>query len=517
MSVTSLPALPTFARRFPDKPATISGSTGEVVTFGELDSESLHLARYFTARGLQPGDVVALLLKNTPGYLTVSWGAERSGLVFVPVNWHLGPAEAAYIVSNSGAKALIASAGLASLAEAVLAANPQLDIALAVDGEIPGFDNYEAALNSVVAGVDSHERQGAYMFYSSGTTGSPKGIMPAVPDAPFGAGLPIESLLKAQFGMGEDTVYLSLGPLYHSAPQGWSLGTQSHGGTTVIVDSFDAEQTLALIEQYRVTHVQVVPTMFVRMLKLPQEVRDRYDLSSLRLVFHAAAPCPPDVKERMIEWLGPRVIEFYSASEFNSLFVIDSASWLTHRGSVGRAVVGTPHILDDDGNELPVGEVGEVWIENGNRFEYHGEPAKTAAAYNDRGWSTLGDLGSLDAEGYLYLSDRRTDLIISGGVNIYPREIEDTLVLHEAISDVAVLGIPDDEMGQQVKAVVQLAPGLVAGASMESEIIDYCLARLAKFKCPRSVDFVAELPRLPSGKLLRRNLADRYAENESSR
>lgn len=515
MSLSPRPALSDFANQFPDKPATISGTTGGTVTFGELDAGSLRLARYFSAHGLQPGDVVALLLKNSTTHLTISWGAERSGMIFVPVNWHLGPAEAAYIVSNSGAKALVASAELASLAESVAAANPQLDIALAVDGSIPGFDDYETALGSVPASVRSHERQGAYMFYSSGTTGAPKGIMPAVPDAPFGAGLPIETLLKAQFGMGTDTVYLSLGPLYHSAPQGWSLGAQSHGGTTVIVDSFDAEQTLALIEQYRVTHVQMVPTMFVRILKLPQHVREKYDLSSLRLVFHAAAPCPPDVKERMIEWLGPCVIEFYSASEFNSLFIIDSASWLTHRGSVGRALIGTPHILDDDGNELAVDEVGEIWIENGNRFEYHGEPAKTAAAYNELGWSTLGDLGSLDADGYLYLSDRRTDLIISGGVNIYPREIEDTLTLHEAITDVAVLGIPDDEMGQQVKAVVQLAPGYTADTAMESELIDYCRSRLARFKCPRSVDFVTELPRLPSGKLLRRTLSDQYSNSGS--
>ena len=501
------------AFQFPDKPATISGSTGEIVTFGALDADSLRLARYFTARGLHPGDVVALLLKNTPDYLTISWGAQRSGLIFVPVNWHLGPAEAAYIVANSGAKALIASAELAALAEPVAAANPQLRTTLAIHGAIPGFDDYEAALSSVGTGVLSHERQGAYMFYSSGTTGSPKGIMPALPDAPFGTGLPIESLLKAQFGMGTDTVYLSLGPLYHSAPQGWSLGTQSHGGTTVIVDSFDAEQTLALIEQYRVTHMQVVPTMFVRMLKLPQEVRDKYDLSSLRLVFHAAAPCPPDVKARIIEWLGPRVIEFYSASEFNSLFVIDSASWLTHRGSVGRALIGTPHILDEDGKQLPPGAVGEIWIENGNRFEYHREPAKTAAAYNENGWSTLGDLGSLDAEGYLYLSDRRTDLIISGGVNIYPREIEDTLVLHEAVTDVAVIGLPDDEMGQQVKAVVQVAPEFEAGAGLESALLDFCASRLAKFKNPRSVDFVTDLPRLPSGKLLRRKLVQQYTDN----
>ncbi|PSR65231.1 MULTISPECIES: AMP-binding protein [Nocardia] len=317
--------------------------------------------------------------------------------------------------------------------------------------------------------------------------------------------------MGSAFGFGPDSVYLSPGPLYHAAPLGWTLGTVRNGGTAIVMEKFDAEQTLRLIDRFHVTHAQFVPTMFVRMLKLPTDIRDRYDVSSLRLVVHAAAPCPVEVKERMIEWFGPKLTEFYSGSEGTGFFMINTPEWLTHRGSVGRAVQGVVHICDDDGNELPPGEIGTVWFSDIQRFEYLGDATKTAEAFNDKGWNTLGDLGHVDADGYLYLSARRSDLILSGGVNIYPQEIEDALTLHLAVFDVAVIGLPDEEMGQRVHAVVQPAAGVTPGPDLERELIDHCRDRLAHYKAPRSIAF-GEVPRLPSGKILRRQLMSDYID-----
>ena len=494
------------AKRHPGKAAVVMGESGATLTYRELDERSNQVAHLLRRHGLKAGDHIAVLMENRPEMFPVVWGAQRSGLLHTPVNWHLSDDEAAYVIDNCGAKLLIFSAALESLA----AAAPQSIDRLVVGEGPPGVADLDQALADMPTTPIDDEREGYYMFYSSGTTGRPKGILPELTGEPFGTGLSIDSTMARSFGFGQDSVYLSPGPLYHAAPLGWSMGTVRNGGTVVVMERFDAERALSLIETHRVTHGQFVPTMFVRMLKLPGEVRERYDVSSLRVVIHAAAPCPAEVKRRMIEWLGPKLIEFYAGSEGNGFCMIDSPTWLAHPGSVGRAVYGTPHICDDEGNELGPNEVGTVWFGDGKRFAYHGDPEKTARAYDDRGWSTIGDLGHLDEEGFLYLSDRRTDLILSGGVNIYPREIEDALALHPAVLDVAVIGLPDEEMGERVHAVVQPAEGEVPGPELERALVEFCRDRLAHYKAPRAITF-AEVPRLPSGKILRRGLMRRFA------
>ena len=494
----------------PDRVAA-TGPDGSSQTYAELDDESRRLASLLSARGLVPGDAIAILLENTPHFLAAAWGAQRAGLYYVPVNWHLSAAEAAYIVADSGVRALISSARLADLAAQVTGDAPGTTTRLAVGGPVDGFEDYATALAASTPDRPADEVNGACMFYSSGTTGRPKGIRRSAPPPRFGDTLALEAILAGLYGFGPDAVYLCPGPLYHAAPLGYSMGTQALGGQVVLMDRFEPEACLALIDRYKITHMQVVPTMFVRMLKLPPEVRARYDLSSLRMVVHAAAPCPPAVKRAMIDWLGPVISEYYAASEGNCYFAIDSAQWLAHPGSVGRPLSGAPHILDADGSELPAGEIGQIWIENEAAFSYHNDPVKTAEAYNDRGWSTLGDLGHVDAEGFLYLSDRRTDLIITGGVNVYPREIEEALTMHPKVADVAVIGVAHEEMGEEIRAVVQPAAGVVPGPELEQELIEHCAGQLARFKRPRRIDFVAELPRLPSGKILRRVVRDGYA------
>nr|WP_067662733.1 acyl-CoA synthetase [Nocardia miyunensis] len=499
------------AARYEDKPAIVMGAGGETLTYRELEERSNRIAHLFRSRGLRPGDRIAILMRNQLEVFPVVWAAQRSGLLHTPVNWHLSAEEAAYIVANCGARLLIHSASLTDLAEAAEAAAPQLRWRLVVGGSAAGAERVEEAIADLPSTPIRDESEGYYMLYSSGTTGRPKGILPTLTGQPFGVGLGIDHLMGTAFGFGPDSVYLSPGPLYHAAPLGWTFGTVRNGGTAIVMEKFDAEQTLRLIDRFRVTHAQFVPTMFVRMLKLPSDIRERYDVSSIHLVVHAAAPCPVEVKERMIEWFGPKLTEFYSGSEGTGFFMIDTPEWLTHRGSVGKAVQGVVHICDDDGNELAPGEVGTVWFGDIRRFEYLGDPAKTAEAFNDKGWNTLGDLGHVDRDGYLYLSARRSDLILSGGVNIYPQEIEDALTLHPAVLDVAVIGLPDDEMGQRVHAVVQPAPDVTPGPDLARELIDYCRDRLAHYKAPRSVSF-GEVPRLPSGKILRRQLLADYVD-----
>ncbi|MEO3787583.1 AMP-binding protein [Actinocorallia sp. B10E7] len=495
------------AEAHPDKPAVIVAATGEVVTYRELDGLSLRLARLLADRGLAFGDHVALLIDNISAYFVAAWACQRSGLYWTPVNHHLTVEEAAHIVRDCGARALIASGTPGVRAREVAAAVPGVQTRLiSGGGEVPeGFEDLDEAIRACPAKEREGEREGYYMFYSSGTTGRPKGILPALTGEPFGTGLAIDHTLGGMFGFGGDTVYLCPAPLYHAAPTGWTLGTMRNGGTVVLMDRFDAGRALEYIERHRVTHAQFVPTMLLRMLKLPEEVRARHDLSSLRTVVHAAAPCPVEAKRRIIEWLGPIVWEFYSGSEGNCFFLIGPQDWLAHPGSVGRPAFGRVHILDDEGRELPAGEVGTVWFEDGPDFRYHNDPDKTAGAHNERGWSTLGDVGRLDADGYLYLVDRRTDLILSGGVNIYPQEIENVLAVHPAVTDVAVVGAPDPELGRRVRAVVQPADP-AAGPGLADELIAHCREHLAGYKCPRTIEFTDELPRTPTGKLLRRLL-----------
>jgi long-chain acyl-CoA synthetase len=494
-----------------DQPALIMGDSGVAVTYREMDERSMRVAQLLRDAGLQVGDHIAILLENNPRYFEIYWGAQRAGLYTTPINWHLKPEEAGYIIEDCGARALFTSAAVADTARALEPYLGKVETRLAMDGDIEGYDRYEDAIARYPAEPLEGEVEGMYMFYSSGTTGRPKGIKPPLPGQPFGEGVvPIVALIQHLFGFTADTVYLSPAPLYHAAPLGWTTAVQRLGGTVVVMEKFDPARALAMIEQYGVTHAQFVPTHFVRMLKLPEEERTAADLSSLTMVVHAAAPCPVEVKEQMIEWLGPIVHEYYAGSEGNGFCAVGPQDWLTHRGTVGKAMIGTIHILDEAGEELPTGEAGQIWFESGMRFEYHNDPDKTANAFNAAGWSSLGDIGYLDDEGYLYLTDRVSHMIISGGVNIYPQEVENALTMHPAVLDVAVIGVPNTDMGEEVKAVVVAAPGATPGPELGAELIAYCQERLAKYKCPVSVDFVDELPRLPTGKLLKRELRKTY-------
>ncbi len=507
------------AQNTPDKPAVILAETGETVTYRQLEHNSAALARLLHDAGLRPGDVVAVLSDNAAPVFDVYWAAHRSGLYITAINHHLTPAEAAYIVNDSGAKALIVSAALGELAAEVVGRLATPGLLLAFGGQVSGFGDYRAAL--AAAGPPLAEQPcGGVMLYSSGTTGFPKGVKPPLPgrrvDEPGDA---IAALATGVFGIGADDVYLSPAPIYHAAPLRWCGMMQAIGGTVVLMTKFDAEATLQYIEQYRVTAAQMVPTMFVRLLKLDDAVRSRYDLSSLRVLIHAAAPCPADVKTAMISWLGPVIVEYYSSTEAHGMTFISSQDWLDHPGSVGRSVLGVLHICDDDGNELPAGEIGTVYFErDAMPFEYHNDTDKTAQARHPAHptWTTVGDLGSVDADGYLYLADRKSFMIISGGVNIYPQEVENALALHPAVHDVAVIGVPHPEMGEEVKAVVQLSAGVTGSDSLAGELIDYVRSRIAHFKAPRSVDFVDDLPRTPTGKLVKNKLKQQFSTGSAT-
>jgi acyl-CoA synthetase (AMP-forming)/AMP-acid ligase II len=432
------------------------------------------------------------------------------------VNSHLTPGEVAYIVNDSGARLMVSSVALGEVAARIDAESaPLLTNRLMVDGMVEGWESYEEAISAEEALPRGDECEGDFLLYSSGTTGNPKGIRRPLQYLPMGQGFPGAVPQLQRMGFADSDIFLIFlcpAPLYHAAPTGYSIAVHRLGGTIVLMERFDAEQALRLIQRYQITHSQMVPTMFVRMLKLDDAIRQSYDVSSLQAVVHAAAPCPVDVKARMLDWWGPIIYEYYSATESIGVTWIDPGDWITHPGSVGRAIVGVPHIVDLDGTELPPGEVGTVWFSDGPPFEYAGDPEKTAAAYDARGWATVGDMGYLDDEGYVYLSDRRTFMIISGGVNIYPQEVENTLVMHPRVLDVAVFGIPDDEMGERVHAVVQPATAGDGGDDLAAELIAFCKSHLASYKCPKAVDFTDELPRLESGKLYKRLLLDQYRE-----
>ena len=499
------------ARRAPDRPAVVMGESGHTITFAELDERSNALAHLLRARGLGRGATLAILLENNSRFLEVAWAAQRSGLYYTAINWHLTTEEAAYIVRDCGATALVSSGRLAPLATTLAAeVVPDVRHRLMVDGVADGWGSYEDALAAQPTEPLADECEGDFMLYSSGTTGRPKGIQRPLTFPPMGQGLPGAVPFLRALGLEDGGVYLCPAPLYHAAPLAWSTAAHRVGATVVVMERFDPVQALALIEQHRVTHAQFVPTMFVRMLKLPDAERHRYDHSSLRAVVHAAAPCPVEVKRQMIDWWGPIVNEYYSATEGLGATFITAPEWLAHPGSVGRPIVGTAHILDDEGGELAPGEIGTIWFEGGLPFEYHNDPEKTASTLNENGWTTVGDVGYLDDDGYLYLTDRKTFMIISGGVNIYPQEVENLVVTHPKVMDVAVIGVPDDDLGEAVKAVVQPVDWHDAGPALEQELVELCRSHLAAYKCPRSVDFEPELPRHDTGKLYKRVLRDRY-------
>ncbi len=440
----------------------------------------------------------------------MAWAAQRSGLYYTAINSHLRASEVQYVLDDSGAVALVTSEAMADVVAGLDAA--RLPIRWAAAGEVPGFERYSEVLAGATPLPVEDEREGREMLYSSGTTGRPKGVRKQLPGTTFGdpGSVPVQVAQGiAALGGGPGSVYLCPAPLYHSAPLVYSMSMQRLGATVVVMEWFEPRQCLELIETHRVTHAQFVPTMFGRLLRLSREEREHFDVSSLQFVVHAAAPCPIPVKRQMLEWWGPIIHEYYSGTEDIGRKHITAAEWLAHPGSVGRPREEC-HVVGDDGEELPPGHPGVIYFAGGRSFEYHNDPTKTAAVTNDRGWRTLGDIGYLDQDGYLYLTDRQAHMIISGGVNIYPQETENVLGGHRAVADVAVIGVPDDEMGEAVNAVVQPTDLAAAGFELEEELLAYCRAQLATYKCPRTVDFVDELPRDPNGKLYKRLLRERY-------
>ena len=505
----------TYAAETPDRIAAVMAGTGETVSYGDLERRSAQLAHVLRDAGLRPGDVVALLTENSLRALEVLWAALRSGLYITAVNYRLKPDEVAYIVTDSGAAALIVSAEQAATATAITDLTPAVRLRLAYGGVIPGYDSYEETIAAAPGTPLADQPRGSTMLYSSGTTGRPKGVRPPLPDTQVDEpGEALVELARLAFGFNTESVYLSPGPIYHAAPLRFCGAVQALGGTVVMVKRFDAEQALQAIQDHRATHAQFVPTMFVRMLQLPAQARDRYDMSSLRVAIHAAAPCPVEVKQKMIQWWGPILLEYYAGAEGNGMTVIDSGTWLTRPGTVGRPILGTVKICADDGTERPAGQTGVVYFERDEvPFTYHNDPAKTQASqHTDHpAWTTLGDIGYLDEDGFLFLTDRKAFTIISGGVNIYPQETENVLALHPAVYDVAVMGLPDPEMGESVTAFVQPAPGAVPGPELEQEIIAFVKSKIAGFKAPRTVRFVDALPRSEAGKLMKSELKARYA------
>jgi len=488
----------------PSRPAILSPHGDR--SFGELNARANQLARALRARGLREGDAVALLCTNRPEFVEVYAATHRAGLRLTCVNWHLTPEESGYIAADCDAKALIADSRLAGLALGTSQRAPGAVVRLAIGGDVDGFDSYEG----VVAEEDGADLTdavlGTTMLYTSGTTGRPKGVYRRQPATGTTRTIPVYG-----YRPGED-VHLCTGPLYHAAPLAFSLAVPLICGVTVVLmDGWDAEETLRLVEQHRVSHTHLVPTMFHRLLSLPAPVRSRYDISSLRFVVHGAAPCPVPVKQSLMDWMGPIVYEYYAATEGTGSWV-DPQTWLAHPGTVGKPVDPEGvRVCDADGTPVPAGEIGLVFLKapKVGRFEYFKDSDKTADAYRGE-YFTLGDMGYKDEEGFLYLTDRTANLIISGGVNIYPAEVDAVLLTHPSVGDAATIGVPHPEWGEEVKAVVELQPGVAPSDGLAAELIAHCRARLAHFKCPRSVDFVDELPRQDNGKIYKRLLRDRY-------
>ncbi len=494
----------------PDKAAYIMANSGQVVSYGELNDASNRGAQLFRSLGLGLGDNIAIYMENNAAFLQICWAAHRAGLYYTCISSYLTAEEVDFIVGDCQVKVFITSEAKAEVAAELVALMPNVETRLMVGEAVEGYRSYDEAIAAQPHGPIADEYEGADMLYSSGTTGRPKGIKKPITGEPLGTPSSPVDIQGKLYGVTEDAVYLSPAPLYHSAPLRFNMGILKKGGTSIVMERFDAENALALIERYQASHSQWVPTMFVRMLKLPDETRGKYDLSSMKCAVHAAAPCPVEVKQQMIDWWGPVLHEYYAGTEGNGFCAINSEDWLSHRGSVGRALFGIVHILDENGAEQPTGTAGAIYFADGPEFTYHNDPERTAESRNERGWSTLGDVGYQDEEGYLYLTDRQSFMIISGGVNIYPQEIENLLVGHPKIMDVAVVGVPDTEFGEAVKAVVQPIDPNQAGPALEEEILAFSREHLSHIKCPRSVDFDAQLPRHDNGKLYKRLIKDRY-------
>lgn len=498
------------ARTTPGKPACIMAGSGDILRYDDMERAANQAAHRLRALGLRRGDVLAVMMDNEAALFPLAWAAQRTGLYLTSVSTRSSVTDLAYILGDCGAKVLVVSDRLSPVAAAAVETATDVQ-AFAIKGtqDLPSWLDACAHLPSIPV---ADESPGTEMLYSSGTTGRPKGVKPPLPEGPVEQPTPLVGMGRALYGMGAEMVYLSTSPLYHAAPLRWAMTVHRFGGTVIIMDRFDAEAALSFIETYRVTHSTWVPTHFVRLLRLPDEVRARYDHSSLRAVIHAAAPCPVPVKQAMIDWWGPIIHEYYSGTETCGITALSADEWLCRPGSVGRAILGIVKITDDDGNEVPVGTVGNVYFADGPCFEYHNDPAKTAAAYDHRGWATLGDIGRLDADGYLYLTDRKNFMIISGGVNIYPQEIENCLIEHPSVADCAVFGLPDLEMGQVVVAVVQPSDVAVDEKALTAILAAFLRERLGGVKVPRIFHFRPALPREATGKLLKHKLVREYLD-----
>jgi long-chain acyl-CoA synthetase len=501
------------AEHLADHPCIVMADDGATISYGQFEAATNRLAHWLRAHGLQHGNHYAILMENNAQFLEACGAGERAGLYYTPINSHLGADEVAYILQNSDAEVLITSRALEGVASAALELVPSIRVGLTVNQERPHeiLRDYSSELGAYPTTPIADERLGIAMLYSSGTTGRPKGIArPLPPDAP-GSSKGLASVLMEDWRFRPGMVYLSPAPLYHSAPLAGCSMVIRTGGTIVVMDRFDPESLLRLIAEHRVTHVQMVPTMFNRLLKLPSHIRERYDLSSLEQVVHGAAPCPVAVKEEMIEWWGPIIHEYYSSTEGLGYTSCTSAEWLEHKGSVGRSRFGELAILDDELHQVPTGTPGLIYFKHRRPFNYWKESSEDSnVSTTDAELTDVGDVGYLDDDGYLYLTDRKTFMIVSGGVNIYPQEAENVLSSHPDVADVAVFGVPNPDFGEEVKAVVQLMPGIKPSSATADDLIAYCRARLSSFKCPRTVDFEAQLPRLATGKLYKRELRDRY-------
>jgi len=511
-----------YATQHPDRPAFIMAESGVTVSYAEFEGRANQLAHLLVDHGLQRLDHYAVFMENNDRYLESCAAGERAGLYYTCVNSYLTAEELAYIITNSESKVLITSLARADVALDAVADCPNVSMVLIVDADSSSLSDRVVDFAAAVSGLPTSplesEWLGTPMLYSSGTTGRPKGIIRPLPEVPPGDSLPLFDFLANLWRYREDMIYLSPAPLYHSAPQAAVNLTLRFGGTCIIMERFDPESYLALIERYRVTHSQLVPTMFSRLLKLPDAERERHDLSSLEIAIHAAAPCPAQVKEQMIDWWGPIIHEYYGATEGLGFTACNSEEWLAHRGSVGKVILGELHILDDEMRPMPEGEPGTIWFKTATEFNYHNDPEKTAEASSaDGSMTTVGDVGYVDADNFLYLTDRKTFMIISGGVNIYPQETENLLITHPKVADAAVFGVPNADLGEEVKAVVQPMPGVEAGDEFAAELTAFCAEHLSRQKVPRSIDFDPELPRLPTGKLYKRKLRDRYWGEGQSR
>lgn len=508
------------AARNPDHPAVIMAASADCLTYGDLEAKANQAAHLLRELGLNAGDTIAIFLKNGVDYFVVYWAAQRIGLYIAPISTSFNADEAAYILSDSGARVLVTSADVQharNLAEDHL---PEcVEHVFSINVSLAGSDDWHAAISGQPSHPLPNETAGFHMVYSSGTTGKPKGIRQPLSGGRATAPHPLAERARENYGIGPDTVYLSPAPLYHTAPLAFSTSCHRLGATVIVMERFTPDRALAAIEKYKVSVTQMVPTMFVRILRMPEEERLSYDVSSLTTVIHAAAPCPVDIKHQMIEWLGPILLEYYGGSEGNGSTSITSEEWLKKPGSVGRANWGTIHICSDDGTELPAGEPGLIYFEGGWDFKYLNDDKKTREARHPDhpGWSTLGDVGYLDSDGYLFLTDRKSFMIISGGVNIYPQEIEDRLISHPGVLDAAVIGVPNAEMGEEVKAVVQPVNATDANPDFADALIEWCRADLSTVKCPRSIDFAASLPRGENGKLYKKKIREAYWAGHTSR